>query len=124
MKRRFPQGSRLKYKNVKEMVDGRTFDSRKEAARYRQLKLLHLAGEISEPECQPSFRLGTDAQPVLIKSKGYPNGRRATYRGDFRYLDLKSGDTVVEDVKGMDTPISRLKRAIVEAQYDVTIQLL
>lgn len=124
MKRRFPQGSRLKYKNVKEMVDGRSFDSRKEAARYRQLKLLHLAGEISEPECQPSFRLGTEDKPVLIKSKGYPAGRRATYRGDFRYTDLKSHDTVVEDVKGMDTPISRLKRAIVEAQYGVTIQLL
>ncbi len=124
MKNRRRPCSRLKYKNVKEMVDGRTFDSRKEACRYRQLKLLHLAGEISEPECQPVFRLGTDANPVKIKSKGYPNGRRVTWRADFRYLDLKTGDTVVEDVKGMDTYRSRLKRALVEAQFGVEIVLL
>jgi hypothetical protein len=121
--------ARRKYANVKEVVDGITFDSRKEAARYRQLKLLHLAGEITEPELQPKYPLkvyqpdGT-YRDVKIRSAGYPNGRRATYTADFRYQDKRAGCQIVEDVKGMDTTASRLRRAVVEAIYGIEIRLV
>ena len=73
---------------------------------------------------QPKYLLGTDESPVLIRSKGYPNGRRASYIADFKYFtDIEGNRMVVEDVKGMDTPVSRLKRAIVEAQYGIRILL-
>jgi len=120
---------RRKYRNVKEVVDGITFDSRKEAARYRQLKLLDAAGEIANIELQPKYPLivlqrdGTYLD-VKIRSAGYPNGRRATYKADFRYQDKRSGRQIVEDVKGMDTTASRLRRAVVEAIYGIEITLL
>lgn len=87
-----------------------------------ELRLREHAGEISNLELQPKFKLGSDESPVLIRSKGYPNGRRASYKADFRYLE--KGKVVVEDAKGMDTPVSRLKRAIVEAQYGIRIVLI
>jgi hypothetical protein len=122
-------GRRRKYKNVKEVVDGITFDSRKEAARYRELKLLHQAGEITEPELQPKYPLvifqpdGT-YRDVRIRSVGYPKGRAASYTADFRYQDKRNGEQIVEDVKGMDTTASRLRRAVVEAIYAIEIQLI
>lgn len=41
-----------KYKAKKTKVDGITFDSKKEAERYRQLKMLENAGHISDLELQ------------------------------------------------------------------------
>ena len=114
---------RVKYRNKPTHVDGIRFASGREAGRYGELKLLERAGLISELELQPKFKLGTDDAPILIRSRGYPNGRRAVYLGDFRYLN-NTGESVVEDVKGIDNPLSRLKRAIVEAQYSVVIVLI
>lgn len=81
------------------------------------------AGEISQLEVQPKFPLRTGKRDIKIRSERYPNGRRASYYGDFAYL-TKSGKRVVEDVKGADTNISRLKRAIVEAQYGLEIDIV
>ena len=105
-------------------IDGIRFASKKEALRYSELKIMHAAGEIGPIELQPKFPLGTDGAPVLIKSKGYPNGRRAAYYADFRYYDKIKGAIVVEDTKGYDTALSRLKRAIVEAQYKIEVVVL
>ncbi len=114
---------RNKYSAKPEIVDGIRFASRREARRYRELAILLLAGEISKLELQPKFKLGPDEAPILYKSDRYPDGRRAAYFADFRYRD-RSGDTVIEDVKGYDNPLGRLKRAIVEAQYSVEIVLI
>ena len=113
-----------KYRAQVTVVDGIRFDSKKEAGRYSELKLLQRAGMITQLELQPKYPLGTDDDPVLIRSGGYPNGRRASYIADFRYFDPNERKTVVEDVKGMDTPLSRLKRAVVEAQYGIRIVLV
>lgn len=113
-----------KFKAQPEWVDGIKFDSGGEASRYRELKLLERAGEIEALELQPKFRFEINGRKVLIKSEGYPNGRQASYRADFRYLDKRSGESVVEDFKGHDTSSSRLRRAIVEAQFGVVIILI
>ncbi len=113
---------RNKYRAKPQIVDGIRFASIREARRYRELKLLSDAGLITELELQPKFKLGPDEAPFLIRSAGYPNGRRAVYLADFRYRH--EGELVIEDVKGIDTPLSRLKRAIVEAQYRVIIALI
>ncbi len=78
---------------------------------------------ISGLELQPKFKLGTDDAPILYRSERCPNGRRAAYFADFRYRD-HTGATVIEDVNGIDNPLSTLKRAIVEAQYSVKIVLI
>lgn len=117
MRRRRPNNFGAK----KTEVDGIVFDSRREARRYSTLKLLERAGEISDLELQPRYMLGTEDDPVKIRSKGYPNGRRCSYKADFRYKE--NGQVVVEDSKGHDTQAARLRRAFVEWQYKIRIVL-
>ena len=116
--------NRNKFRAQKTVVDGITFDSKREAKRYGELRLLERAGDICDLELQPRYWLGTDDDPVLIKSKGYPNGRRVSYRADFRYYDKRDGWVVVEDCKGFDDARARLRRAFVEWQYKIEIRLI
>jgi len=44
-----------KYRAVKTVVDNITFASKKEAARYQELRLMEKAGEIRYLELQPRF---------------------------------------------------------------------
>ena len=99
----------MKYKNVKTTVDGITFDSRKEAARYCNLKLLQKAGEISELELQPRYPLTVNG--VIV----------ATYIADFRYVKKGFINYTVEDVKGVKTPVYRLKKKLMKAIYKIDI---
>jgi len=99
-----------KYHARKTTVDGITFDSRAEATRYTELKLLERAGEISSLVLQPEFEL----IPGYIK-----NGRKiraVKYRADFQYTD-RNGKTVIEDVKGVCTKEFLLKKKIFEWKY-------
>jgi len=100
-----------KYGAVKTEVDGNVFDSKKEAKRYLVLKAMLQAGEIRELELQPKFDLIVNGVKV------------GKYVADFQYY-LKhpsSWEAVVEDCKGMKTPVYRLKKKIVEAIYGITI---
>ena len=85
-----------KYKNKKTVIDGITFDSKREAERYLDLKTLEKAGVITELELQKKFEL----QPGF-----YFKGRRQRpiyYICDFFY---KQGDEyIIEDVK---SPITK-----------------
>lgn len=107
-----------KYGAKRTVLDGITFDSKAEADRYAALKQMQDAGLISHLVCQPSFKLAIGGQPILIRSKGYPKGRQATYVADFAYF--ANNARVFEDVKGLATPLYKLKRAIVEAMYPGT----
>lgn len=111
-----------KYRARPTEVDGIRFASAAEARRYRDLKLLERAGEIAGLTLQPRFPLTVNGEPVKIRSTGYPNGRAAEYRADFAYF--RGGHRVVEDVKGLDTPVSRLKRALVETIYHVRVKVV
>jgi uncharacterized protein DUF1064 len=108
---------RSKYGAKKVLVNGIRFDSKREAARYQFLKAREEAGEISNLELQPSFKLKSGDRPILLKSKGYPNGRQATYFADFAYWCPVQEKRVIEDSKGMKTDVYKLKKAIVEAQF-------
>ena len=109
-----------KYKNKITFVDGIRFQSKGEADRYTDLRLMEKAGYISELSLQPKFPIVINNKPVKIRSAGCPNGRAVSYYADFRYKDSKGVD-VVEDFKGMDLPISRLKRALVESIYGIQV---
>lgn len=113
-----------KYRSVREVVEGKSFDSKAEARRFRELRLLERAGQITGLKLQQAFPLCCGGKPVLIRSEGYPNGRAARYVADFVYDDARTGQRVVEDVKGFDVPISRLKRALVEAEYGVVVRVV
>lgn len=100
-----------KYSNEKEEVDGIVFHSKKEARRYRDLKVMERLKEIESIELQPKF-------PVYINDK-----KVFLYTADFRYR-VVGGDEVVEDVKGVRTPVYRIKKRCVEAYYGITIKEL
>lgn len=98
-----------KYGNRKTTVEGITFDSAKEANRYRELKMLEISGLISDLKIQQRFE-------IVPKAGG--NKRARFYIADFTYLE--GGKKIIEDVK---SPITRsnavytLKKALVQWRY-------
>jgi hypothetical protein len=108
----------------KPTIDGYVFDSQKEADRYLVLRDRAKAGEIMDLEVHPTFKLAIGATPIRIRSERCPQGRQVIYKADFRYLDLRERQWVIEDVKSEPTKTSvyKLKRAIVEATYMVRIR--
>ena len=107
-----------KYRNQKTIVDGITFDSKKEANRWAELKLLERAGEISFLERQPSFVL----IPKQVRD-GKVIERQTVYNADFTYQDNKTGETVVEDVKGgIRTKEYILKRKLLLWEYGIIVK--
>ncbi len=100
---------RNKYGNQRAIVDGITFASKAEARRYGELKLLERAGEIQNLELQPKFALvGIGATKIC------------QYRADFAYQQI-NGPLVVEDVKGMKTPVYRLKAKLFRDNFGFSI---
>lgn len=83
-----------KYNAKKVEIDGIPFDSLKEAARYKELKLLERAKEITD-----------------LKENGI------AYVADFKYFDKAKGRTVVEDVKGYKTDVYKIKRKLFLSMY-------
>lgn len=83
-----------KYRSIKtQTIDGMVFDSRKEASRYGQLKLMEKAGLIKELQTQVKFEL-------IPKQDGE---RACAYVADFVYINCETGQKVVEDVKSKAT---------------------
>ncbi|MCL1994654.1 MAG: DUF1064 domain-containing protein, partial [Defluviitaleaceae bacterium] len=76
-----------KYGNKKTQIDGYTFDSKAEAARYQELKLLQASGDIKELELQPEFTL-IPAQKINSKLQGKITERAVKYKADFAYKQL------------------------------------
>jgi len=103
-----------KYKNIKTEVDGIKFDSRKEARRYSELKLLLRAGEIFDLERQIRFQL---IEPMRINGK---HERAICYVADFRYTD-KHGKTFVEDVKGIATDVFKIKYRLMKQVHGIEV---
>ena len=104
----------MKYGNKKTEVDGITFDSQAEARRYKALKLLERAGEIQALELQPVYEI---VPSVTLYGRKRP---AVKYKADFRYIE--KGETVVEDVKGMRTPVYNLKRHLMKAVHGIEIR--
>ena len=105
---------RSKYGAQPTVVDGVRFDSKKEAARYQELLMRQRAGEIHGLELQPEFPL------YVWDTVNKTATHIGKYVADFTYTERDQ--SVVEDVKGMKTPVYRLKKKMVEAQYGVTIR--
>lgn len=94
----------------------RTFASKREAQRFDELVMLERAGEISALVLQPRLRIAVNGAPLMLGK------RQVAYVADFAYRER--GRTVYEDVKGRDTMVSRLKRALVEATSPVRIRIV
>ena len=104
-----------KYGNIKTKINGYTFDSKAEANRYRELKILEMAHEITALEVHPKYVLqdgfeyhGRKLQPI-------------TYTADFSYYEFAEGGSfVVEDVKGgkaTQTALFKVKVKMLKKKY-------
>ena len=97
-----------KYRNIKTEVDGIVFDSKAEAKRYMELKILEKANEISDLRLQYPFECKINEKKIC------------TYKADFDYFE---GDQwVIEDVKGFRTQVYKLKKKLVEALHGIEIR--
>jgi hypothetical protein len=99
-----------KFKANKTILDGIQFDSKREAQRYSELKLLERAGVIQNLRLQVKFEL-------IPKQQGE---RACTYIADFVYEE--NGQTVVEDAKGMKTKDYIIKRKLMLWMHGIKIR--
>ena len=106
-----------KYGNKKVLIDGIKFDSMAEGRRYKELKLLQRAEIIKELELQPKF---------LLQESFKKNGKtykKIEYIADFQYIE--NGKVVVEDVKGKETEVFKIKHKLFEYKYkDLELKLV
>lgn len=111
-----------KYHNTKTVADGIKFDSKLEAKRYGQLKMMERAGVIHDLELQPEYEL------IPSFKKCGKTWRRTVYKADFRYILCEDDRIIIEDVKGsiaVITDVFRLKQKLFEYKYpDYTISIV
>lgn len=105
----------MKYHAKKTELDGITFDSKKEANRYAELKLLERSGAIHNLQRQVRYEL-IPAQ----KKDGKTIERACHYIADFVYEE--DGKTVVEDVKGYRTKEYVLKRKLMLQVHGIEVR--
>ena len=98
-----------KFHARKTPYDGYVFDSGKECQRYKDLRLLEFAGEITDLTVHPKFVL---QEGFIWHGKKI---RPITYTADFMYQE--GFETVVEDVKGVQTQLFKVKWKLVKKKY-------
>lgn len=100
-----------KYKNKKTVFNGVTYDSKKEANRAAQLRILEKVGQIKDLKRQERFNLVVNGVNI-----GF-------YKADFSYIN-KRGTRIVEDVKSAYTrklATYRIKKKLVKALFGIDI---
>jgi len=102
-----------KYNAKKTVIDGITFASQLEGERFKQLKLLQQAGEIEGLKLQDEFQIARG----WINPETGEKIKSAFYIGDFTYFDNRTMRWIVEDTKGQETDLFRLKWKLVQSQY-------
>lgn len=98
-----------KYGAKKTEVDGITFDSKLEARRYMQLMDMLRHGLIRGLLRQVRYSLDVNGKKI------------GTYIADFVYTDVAAGVEIIEDAKGVLTPLYRRSKKHFEAQYGMKI---
>jgi hypothetical protein len=104
---------RTKYGAKGMWIEDVFFASQAEGRRFQQLKVIEATGLITRLELQPTYQ-------VVVNNK-----LCCRYRADFRYDVIDDRGTVlkqvVEDVKGMSTPLYKLKKKLVQATHGIEI---
>ncbi len=119
---------RSKYRNVKVVVDGQRFDSKREAQHWQELNLRKKAGEIRDLKRQVELDL---LCPVIHGDDDLGETMRvATYVADFVFTDCypditKNSPVRIQDVKGgkaTRTALYQLKKKWLFLQYGIEIE--
>ena len=115
-----PEQPRRKFRNIKTEYDGQKFDSRKEANRYAELRLMERAGAIYELRRQVVFEIIPTQKD---ETTGETVERPAKYIADFVYRDAFTHKLIVEDVKSKatKTPEYILKRKLMYYRFGIRV---
>lgn len=107
-----------KYRNKRTRAGGIIFDSKREAMYYLKLLAAQQKGSIKEIELQPKF---------LLQRKFTKNGINfpaITYKADFK-VTYADGSVEIIDIKGMSTPVFKLKHKMFEFVYpDLSLKIV
>lgn len=107
---------RQKFNAKRTVVDGIAFDSKKEARRWQELRLMERAGDITHLERQKTFDLTVNGMKV------------ARFVADFVYF--WHGHRIVEDVKGYQnkgaphTRVFEMKKRLMLALYNIQVRVV
>lgn len=99
-----------KFHNQITINHGIQFDSKKEALRWDELQHLQRIGVIKNLQRQVPYEL----QPPYTTRDGRKI-RKIEYIADFVYE--QGGETIVEDAKGVQTDVFKIKRKMFEYKY-------
>lgn len=105
-----------KYGNQNVFLNGRKFDSKREAGRYAELQLMQRAGMITDLKTQVSYLL----IPAQYDENHRCIERSCRYVADFVYR--QNGELVVEDAKGLKTDVYRIKKKLMLQVYGIKIK--
>ena len=120
--------SKNKYNAKSVEYDGLKFDSQKEALRYKELDYLLSEGIITDLKRQVKYLLiPAQREPATVgKRGGVKQGKliehECSYIADFVYTVVESGETIVEDTKGMRTKDYVIKRKLMLFVYGIRIK--
>jgi len=106
------RNAKSKYSARRVEVKGITFHSQREAARWQELMLMNQAGEVSNIRLQVAY-------PIVVNDVHV-----CTYIADFVYIETYRGISIeiVEDCKGYQTAVYRMKRKLMKAIYGIDIR--
>jgi len=116
LQRKQPVQKRSKYRNVKVVIDGEVFDSKREAAYWQGLKAREAAKEIRDLEHHVLLPLKAPTISVIGATVVV-----AYYEADFVYFDAKGFRHVV-DAKGKRTQMYQLKKRWLLLQDAIEIE--
>jgi hypothetical protein len=104
-----------KYGNRKVEFQGIKFDSLFEKRRFKELILLEQVDLVRDIETQKEFIL---QDKFRRNGKGY---RKISYFADFYYYDKSRMEWIIEDTKGFETKVFKLKKKMLLKKYpDIT----
>ncbi len=120
--------SQNKYGAEKCQINGEKFDSKKEARRWQELRLLEQAGEINNLRRQVKYVLIPSQKETIVEIRKNQKPKRiervvereCSYVADFVYEE--NGKTVVEDAKGVKTEAYRIKKKLMLYVHGIKIR--
>lgn len=108
----------MKYGNHQLQVGDEKYRSKREAARHAELLAMQRKGMIAGLSREVPFVLAHG-----VKIEGENRARPALrYYADFVYSDVGRGKIVVEDAKGVATPLYRAKKHLMATVFGIHIK--
>ncbi len=108
-----------KFNSVKSVIDGHTFDSKKEAEFYGSLKIKKNAGLIKDFKIQVQYDIVVNNIHIAYY---YLDFQIENNDGSFEYIDIKGKDK--KSNKFIKTSVFALKKRLVEAIYHIKITMV